>query len=419
MKKYIFLLSTFIFTISCSSEISTFKSEQTKAENRVAFRQKLIEKIEQSTIINEQNLSTDQLESTFWALELLQYRSPKTDNFVEYLIQNYSNFMDSQHRAILEIVYSLYQNDFIQEIKTLIESENNPKNFAMMANYILQDKTAANKIKSLIAKKFSQQINHPIILALQQNIERIESGRIFQTPPIEDLLNHKIDEDYFYIYSFQRKNRDFRGITIVKNNNGRFVRNDDGSMFFIKHFARSITNLPGYLTNGNTPQGVLSFQGFANSKNVFIGPTTNLQLALPYEFSVKDFFANSNEIPEWNLKLYLSLFPKSWQNYFPIQEAFLAGKAGRTEIIAHGSAIDPEYYKDKNYYPYTPSQGCMTALENWSSKDGSLLESDQLKLYEAVKKSGSQNGFIYVIELNDDSSDVKFEEIRNYLLEKI
>ena len=413
----LFILSIFII-VSCSTSINSFKSERTIAENRAAFKNELINRIEQSIVINDENLSTEKLESTFWAMELLQYRSNEGKEFIKYLVDNYKSFSDSQRRAVLEVIYSLYQTEFVDEIKTLFPAEQNPKNFAMMANYLLRNNLPDEEIKNLISKNFSDRIDHPIIAALKQQLELKKNFNNLQLPPLEDLLKHKIDGEYFYIYSFQRKNRDYRGLTIVKNQFNKFIRNDDGSVFHIKHFARAITNLPGYLTNGNTPQGVLSFQGFANSKNAFIGPTTNLQLGLPFEYSTKQFFADSKISNEWNLNLYKSLFPKSWSNYFPIQQAYLAGKAGRTEIIAHGSTINPEFYKDKVYYPYTPSQGCMTAFEKWSEKDGSLLESDQFKFYEAVKKTNCEKGFLYVIELDDLQKDVSFDEIKKFLIEK-
>lgn len=416
MKRFLCIIVPIIF-LSCSTGINSFKSEVTKKENRIKFETELKNKIEQSIEIKEENLSAEKLESTFWAMELLQYRTDECRNFIKFLIDNYNSYSSSQQRAILEVIYSLYPNDFPTEIQTLLSNERNPKNFAMMSNYLLLNGFPNEKILKITMENFAEHQDNPILSALKQQIEFEEKQIVL--PPVDELLNHRIEGDYFYIYSFQRKNRDYRGITIVKNQYNRFIRDEVGKIFFIKHFARAITNLPGYLTNGNTPQGVLSFQGFANSKNVFIGPTTNLQLGLPYEFSPAQFFSSEKISEEWNLNLYKSLFPKSWWNYFPIQQAYLAGKAGRTEIIAHGSTINPEFYKDKIYFPYTPSQGCMTAFEKWSDVDGSLLESDQFKLYEAVKRTNCEHGFLYLIELDDKQSDVRFEEIEKFIQQKL
>ena len=75
--------------------------------------------------------------------------------------------------------------------------------------------------------------------------------------------------------------------------------------------------------------------------------------------------------------LRLKLLPAKLKNYSPLYESFYAGKAGRSEIIAHGTAINPEYYKGKQYYPYTPTQGCLSTKELWSSVNGKLIYNDQ------------------------------------------
>jgi len=68
----------------------------------------------------------------------------------------------------------------------------------------------------------------------------------------------------------------------------------DGSIFSVPQLARSISNLPGFLTNDSTPEGIFSLQGIDTSKNVFIGPTTNIQLVLPFETAPNQFFHKSD-----------------------------------------------------------------------------------------------------------------------------
>ena len=43
------------------------------------------------------------------------------------------------------------------------------------------------------------------------------------------------------------------GLAIVRDADGRFVRNVDGSLFNVAQYALARTNLPGTITNGNTP----------------------------------------------------------------------------------------------------------------------------------------------------------------------
>jgi hypothetical protein len=184
----------------------------------------------------------------------------------------------------------------------------------------------------------------------------------------------------------------------------------------IPQFARSLSNLPFYLSNGNTPQGIFRMQGTDVSQSSFIGPTPNIQLAMPFELSVRNFL-NVPYIKDsvWNEAQYKKLLPPSWQDYFPIYQTFYAGKTGRTEIIAHGTAMDPKYYKTKIYYPYTPTEGCLCTKEIWSEDDGKRVVSDQQTLINTLKASGSENGYYIVIEIDDQKKPVTIEELLPYL----
>ena len=92
-------------------------------------------------------------------------------------------------------------------------------------------------------------------------------------------------------------------------------------------------------------------------------------------------------------------------------EAFYAGKIGRTEIIAHGTTIDPEYFKDKPYYPLTPTLGCLCAKELWNVTTGKLLVSEQFNLYSAFLSTPGNKGYLIVVNLDDQQKAVTREEI--------
>src|SRR5690606_25629167 len=100
----------------------------------------------------------------------------------------------------------------------------------------------------------------------------------------------------------------------------------------------------------------------------------------------------------------------------PIYEAYYAGKAGRNEIIAHGTTIDPGFYKNKSYYPFTPSLGCLTTKELWSYETGKIVESDQIKLMNAFNDVGFDNGYFVVVNIDDRESPIEFEELKEILL---
>lgn len=65
-------------------------------------------------------------------------------------------------------------------------------------------------------------------------------------------------------------------------------------MIKIPQLARSISNLPYYLTNGNTPQGLYRITGTDISENKWIGPTTNIQMVMPFEIIISFFRENTD-----------------------------------------------------------------------------------------------------------------------------
>jgi hypothetical protein len=214
------------------------------------------------------------------------------------------------------------------------------------------------------------------------------------------------------IYSLQRKNRDYAGLVVIRKPDGGFVRNEDGSIFHVPQLARSITNYPFYITNGNTPQGILRWSGFAVSRVGQIGPTPNLQMWLPYEAKPAVYFGNDtiSENTPWNKNMYTVLLPDSWKNYDDIYESFYAGSLGRSAIIMHGTTIDPEYYKGQPFYPQTPSLGCLCSYEEWND-DGIRVKSDQQEIVDALDLTGTDSGYVVVVELNDAGKPVSIDEI--------
>jgi len=225
------------------------------------------------------------------------------------------------------------------------------------------------------------------------------------------------------IYSFQRRDRDYPGLAIVQNADGRFVRDEAGRLQVFEQLARSGPALPYFLTNGNTPQGVYSIQGTDISRTNFIGPTPNLQLLLPGEGADepgqggwgKYFHDTSALTGSDSLVRYLSLLPPAWRGYKPMMEAWEAGVAGRTAIIAHGTTIDPEYYRGRPFYPLTPTMGCLCAKELWNVTSGHLLVSEQNNLVNAFLSTPGRRGFLVVVDVDDRREAVSRAEVEGWV----
>ncbi len=412
----IILLLIIAFTCCCDMKTASDRTRVERAvkSQREQFRHELIHQTIYGNLkfpVTPEN--EDNWMSAFWGMELGLYRS---DSVLHALKRVGGSFSDRSHafqRSFLEAAYCLYPDEFITEVRKIADQAISPKIFAMAVLYLKQACGLSEEdIETTIIRKFPQWQNDPILLMLMNyGAGNSQNDR----PPLVDLLAHPFEKGKIVIYSFQRQNRNYTGLTIIRKGSGTFLRREDGSIFSIPHFARSVSALPGFLTNGNTPQGILSIQETDVSENVFIGPTPNLQLVLPYEVDVGIYFHDDNlSGTEWTIEDYNALLPKSWQNALSIHEAYYAGQAGRTEIISHGTTIDPNFYINEPYFPNTPSLGCLTALELWSEKDGRRLHSNQAALMNEFKSW--QQGYFVVVDLDDKKQPVHPEEIIDDIL---
>ncbi|MFN4286093.1 MAG: hypothetical protein ACK4E8_09050 [Lacibacter sp.] len=81
-------------------------------------------------------------------------------------------------------------------------------------------------------------------------------------------------------------------------------------------------------------------------------------------------------------------------------ESFEAGRIGRTEIIAHGTTIDPAFYKGQPYWPHTPSLGCLCSPEWWG--DNGLRERSVQEAWMQYIRNGTvQPRWLLVVEVSD------------------
>lgn len=357
-------------------------------------------------------------QSAFWPMELILYKTDYVHERLAYAFTKADSCSAAFQRGLVEVSYTNWPDAFRPQVTQLMKYTDSPKVFAICAEYLWRggkypdEKT---KILALMNQKFGNTQDNPTLMMLTQRLNTEEDPPL---PPLTDLFSEQFAPGLTVIYSFQRDDRDYPGLVIVRKPDGSFVRDSSGKIFSVPQLARSITDLPFYLTNGNTPQGIFRMSGFAISSSRFIGPTTNIQLSMPYEIRVDSFLISpAPGDTDWNMESYKNLLPRSWQQYAPVYQSYYAGECGRTAIIAHGTTIDQDYYKGQIYYPQTPSQGCLCAHETWSPATGQRLESDQQKLVDAVKQAGNGIGYAVVIDLGNKRSPVKLGEILPYIQE--
>ncbi|MDP4115993.1 MAG: hypothetical protein Q8903_07655 [Bacteroidota bacterium] len=413
MLKKIIICCIVLFAQICFCQNNSFTSEKERKE----FKEKVNQLVKEVSSLKFNQGNAKKFNEFFWSIELIQIKNRDIYNTLKLAAKYFNNVDSETQRGYLEVLYGLFPTEFTDEVFQILNKTENPKLFAMCVHYLIRANYNAFDSKfysDLTERKFKEYKKNPILLCLTEDISKPGKDR----PELADLLQQPFGKNNIVIFSLQRKDRKNTGMVIIKDANGKFVKDENGGLFAVPQMAMAVSNLPCYLTNGNTPQGIFSFKSIDAPTNKFIGTTPLLTTVLPFELSYDAWLPDSvkGKKVEWSLDLYKNLLPKSWQNYFPIYYAFYAGKAGRSEIVSHGTAIDPSYYSKEKYTPFTPSLGCLSTKEIWD-KDGRLVESDQLKLLKAIGSTNKTKGFLVVVELDDKNEPVSLSEVENIIKE--
>lgn len=303
-------------------------------------------------------------------------------------------------RALLTAAHTLYPAEAAPLLWPLLPQLTASKPFAIAAYTLLQaDPGAVQRLRETVPQLFPAWPDDPRLMALMLSLRR----PAFPQPPVPELLAAPLRPGFPAIVSLQRPGRQQMGLALVRGADGRFVRDASGQLFVSPQLALARTGLPGTITNGNTPQGVFAIVGAGTATNPNIGPTPYLHSKLPIEATTAEFeHADTAAVLEWSEAVYESFLPPSWRGFRPIKEAWLAGRAGRDELLIHGTTINPAYYAGTSYFPGTPQQGCMISSEDWEPATGRLLASRQLTLaqtYAAASPRSDLAGYLVVVEL--------------------
>jgi len=430
--KYLLLLLLLPTAVGAQTRREDIYSDFVLYNRRVALEKDLHERIIGNHFSQPlDSNSEDGYLSGCWAVSQFLFDGPEVMEGFRRLFAGYDLLSYDTRRALLEAVYAVAPDKFISSVDTVLEHETNPKLFALCAVYLYRQDSStnnANRLKIKLVERFPAD-TLPLLSELTRYLSYHGSQPGDGTPGIKELLAYRRGDGQKTIYSFQRWHRDYPGMAIVQNADGSFVRDGRGRLQVFQQLARSGSDLPWFLTNGSTPQGVYSIQGTDISRTNFIGPTPNLQLLLPYEGSWNRFFHDSlpdahsvaaimvhtpearDEMQTDSLELYLRLLPPGWRRYAPMMEAWTAGRLGRTEIIAHGTTIDPEYFRGKPFYPLTPTMGCLCAKELWNPTSGHPLVSEQNSLVNAFLSAPGRTGYLIVVNIDDQHKPISREEV--------
>lgn len=407
-----FVLLATVLAAQNKIDIRTLHSDYVLEKNRIKFREQLQNRVN-STFNSQPSRSNEkQWRSAMREVGLNLYKSEKVLEGITKAVKYAPNGSDEFQRSVIEIVYTLYPDKFRDEIYSLFVTTKDEQVFGTATFYLMNHPTnplSAEQILNRLNRTFGNENDSPILKFLRNELTNQNS--FLGKDELTKLLSHDFQKNKTIIYSIHRENRIYPGLTIIKKPDGKFVRNDDGTIFSVQQLALSVSNLPGYLSQGNTPQGIFSAVGFYVSPTESIGPTPAVITRIPFEVNPKIFYHSQNESSSWDLPDYKNLLPSDLQNYLPLFESYYAGQMGRRLIVMHGSTDDLSFYKNQPYYPLTPSKGCITAKEIWDEKTGKCLESDQAKLMNAYFSAGELEGFLVVINIDDKKGPVTIEEL--------
>lgn len=368
-------------------------STQEKASFFFASRQcrdsvtlQLKEQINKTILLPLTDNTYQQWMGAYWAMELMLYKPAGYQEKISLQIERLLQMGPGFQRAFLEMLYTLYPTDFDDEVQLIVNQLKSEKVKAMALEYL------ALSNKSYFIELSDQFLKSNYFLQYQYVRSKLQQS----LPSKYDFLDSSFMPQQTVLCSFQSINRNKPGYLMIRLSNGTFMKDEKGEELKFPQLARAISNLPFYLTNGNTPQGLYKITGVDTSTNKWIGPTTNLQMILPFENKTYDFFGTDTAYEFFFKNLLgnkLHLYKGLWESYW-------AGKMGRTEIIAHGTTIDPLYYKTQSYFPNTPSLGCLCSPEIWNDK-GEQTYSSQVEWMKLVQEFIQKPGYLIVADVND------------------
>ncbi len=398
--------------VIAQAPIATIKSRFALYTEREKLNRSLYDRTIRQSFSLPLNSETEyRFQSSFYSVSQFLINDSMVHVGFKKTIAAYDSLEWETRRSFLEAIYALNPNGYTAEIEKIFQKELHPKGVAMAAIFLCRrDSLQVKKIRQQLQKRFVQYNAEPMFFELEKFFSNYSRSKKTLLPDVSSLFLAQPQHGRKMIYSLQRWNRDYPGLAIIQDANGKFSRDETGRLIIIRQLARSASDLPYFITNGNTPQGIFSIQGTGISNNQMIGPTPNIQMIMPNEETWENFFHGPADT-SFPLLAYTDLLPESWKDYLPMQEAFYAGKLGRTEIIAHGTTIDPQYFADKPFFPISPTLGCLCARETWNPTTGGLSESEQYRLASTYITAEGEDGYFIVLNLDDKAAEVSREEV--------
>ncbi|MDX2254645.1 MAG: hypothetical protein NW214_03930 [Pseudanabaenaceae cyanobacterium bins.39] len=302
--------------------------------------------------------------------------------------------------------YDQLRSQFLRTIKDSQDAVWVAMSLAALTQAPDQPQVNKDKLILQVKQRFPQWQQEDI---LRTTIQNLESDRPTTTPAIADLLQWQIAPNQPQMYVFCRPNRAVLCLTILKDGNGKFIKQGQ-RLWTTQLLLQSLHNLDWNFTNGRTPQGVYRMEGISRQPDDeyfhAYGQFSLVNLFLPFEDGANQFLPSQRGKFTGDLTNYQALLPPSWRNYAPIQQAFWAGKMGRSLFRIHGSGADVDFFSSKSTlvkaqnFAWNATLGCLSALEIYDPQ-GKLVKADMPKILDVLTTAGKGKieGYLIVVDI--------------------
>ncbi|MBD3881499.1 hypothetical protein IFO70_07010 [Phormidium tenue FACHB-886] len=422
-------------SLSASPTFASPTIPEATAAARVDQRQQQVRQVrpESYDVARYPIANWDHWRNMLWVTALVEPRETYVTEAVARLISmQHSDLSSSEKRTLdmaMTIANQLYLSDsaFYASLRppleqTLAQSSDSYWVGIALSTLTQVGSTAEQRItwRNQVIQRFPNWQNDVYLYSTLRDVGAIDQPT--ELPPLRDLLQWSIAPNEPQLYVFCRPDRGVLCQTVLKDANGEFVR-QEGTLWSIPLVLRSLHNLPWIFTRGQSPQGIYRIEGTVPQPDTEyfrpFGLFSLVNLYIPFESGVQAFVpGRASQLT--SLPSYQSLLPPSWRNYFPIQQTYWAGKAGRSEFRIHGTGESPGLFTSNSRYTQTagwnPSIGCLSALELYD-ENGQLQQADMPKILEALTAASRAEltGYLIVVDVPGDDTPVSLAEIESAL----
>lgn len=371
-----------------------------------------------------------------WATGVVEPRASYVDVAVAQLMaQAIRPQLSPEQRHTVEMAFQigtqLYLSDptaqpHIQRaFATAIDQVQQTKWVAMALSALVQADMSSQQRQILsdrIHQRFSNWHQDLYLRTTLQDIAALDQPTAM--PSLDELFNWTIAPDQLHLYVLCPPDRGKLCRMVLKDRQGKFTLEENGQLWSVPLGLRSLhTGLSWNFTRGEPPQGIYRIEGTIPQPDTDYfrpyGQFALVQLFIPHEPGVKAFLpeplsAKATQTPPWTggLSAYQSLLPPSWRTYWPIQQTYWAGKAGRNYFRIHGTGEDPNFFHNSRQYPasagWNPTIGCLSAIEIYDDQ-GRLQRADMPKILSALTTIGGEDfsGYLVVLEVPEGELDIE------------